>query len=76
MIKTAQSVGFNLSEMHEMIDHKVRHKVFPLKVANTLFDKKRTELRQKIAAIQELEQRLLALQELMNHTFGSPNTFP
>ena len=70
MIKTAQSVGFNLSEMHEMIDHKVRHKVFPLPIANTLFDKKRAELRQNIAAIEELEQRLVALQQLMNQTFG------
>lgn len=70
MIKTTQSVGFSLSEIHELIDHKVKHKVFPLKVANRLFDQKHSELQQKIAAIQELQQRLVALQELMNRTFG------
>ena len=70
MIKTAQSVGFNLSELHPMVDQKVRHKVFPLKIANTLFDQKRTELRQKITAIRELEKRLLVLQKQMNRTFG------
>jgi len=71
MIKTAQSVGFTLSEMREMIKHKVRHKVFPLSLANELFEKKRNDLNQKIADLQELTTRLLALQELMNITFGT-----
>lgn len=70
MIKTAQSVGFNLSEMHGLIADKLIHKVFPLKTANALFDKKRDTLRQQMAALLELEQRLLGLQEQMNRTFG------
>lgn len=70
MIKTAQSVGFNLSEMHGLIAAKLSHKVFPLKTANTLFEKKRAALRQQMAALLELEQRLLGLQEQMNRTFG------
>lgn len=72
MIKTAQSVGFTLSEMREMIKHKVRHKVFPLSLANELFEKKRDDINQKIAELQELTSRLLTLQELMNTTFGTP----
>jgi len=70
MIKTAQSVGFNLSEMHEMIAAKLNHKVFPLATANALFDKKRAALRAQMAALLDLEQRLLGLQEQMNRTFG------
>lgn len=70
VIKTAQSVGFNLSEMHGLIADKLTYKVFPLQAANTLFDKKRTALRQQMAALLELEQRLLGLQEQMNRTFG------
>lgn len=70
MIKTAQSVGFNLSEMGEMIAAKVNHKVFPLKAANKLFDKKRATLRRQMATLLELEQRLVGLQEQMNRTFG------
>lgn len=70
MIKTAQSVGFNLSELHGLIADKLNHKVFPLKAANSLFDEKRTALRQQMAALLELEQRLLGLQEQMNRTFG------
>ena len=71
MIKTAQSVGFNLSEMGEMISDKLNHKVFPLQTANKLFDKKRIALRRQMAALLELEQRLVGLQEQMNRTFGS-----
>lgn len=70
MIKTAQSVGFNLAEVRGMVAHKAKHKVFPLKIANALFDKKRAALREQVNAIAELEQRLIALQELMNRTFG------
>lgn len=70
MIKTAQSVGFNLSEMHGLIADKLTHKVFPLKSANILFDKKRAALRQQMASLLELEHRLLGLQEQMNRTFG------
>ena len=70
MIKTAQSVGFNLSEMHGLISEKLIHKVFPLNAANTLFGKKRAALRQQMATLLELEQRLLGLQEQMNRTFG------
>lgn len=70
MIKTTQSVGFNLSELHGLITAKLKQKVFPLKAANSLFDNKRAALRQKMAALLELEQRLLGLQEQMNRTFG------
>lgn len=70
MIKTAQLVGFNLSELRGLIADKLKHKVFPLKAANSLFDKKRIMLRQQMAALLELEQRLLGLQEQMNRTFG------
>ncbi len=70
MIKRAQSVGFNLSELTELIAGKVKTNRFPLHIANTLFDKKRAALRQEVAALLELEQRLVALREEMNRTFG------
>ena len=70
MIKRAQSVGFNLSELTELIAGKVKTNRFPLHIANALFDKKRAALRQEVAALLELEQRLVALRKEMNHTFG------
>jgi DNA-binding transcriptional MerR regulator len=70
MIKRAQSVGFNLSELTELIADKVKNNRFPLKIANALFDKKRAALRAQVDTLLELEQRLLALREEMNRTFG------
>lgn len=70
IIKTAQSVGFNLEEVRELIAHKARHKVFPLQIANALFDRKRAALRREVAEIRERERRLTALQKQMNRTFG------
>ncbi len=70
MIKRAQSVGFNLSELTELIADKVKNHRFPLQIANALFDKKRTALRREVDALLELEQRLVALREEMNRTFG------
>lgn len=70
MIKTAQSVGFSLNEVREMVAHKAQHKTFPLQLANALFAKKRLALREQIAAIRALDRRLVSLQKLMNRTFG------
>ena len=70
MIKRAQSVGFNLSELTELIADKVKNNRFPLKIANALFDNKRAALRMEVDSLLELEQRLLALREEMNRTFG------
>jgi DNA-binding transcriptional MerR regulator len=70
MIKHAQSVGFSLAELEELIADKARHNRFPLRIANQLFEKKRAALRCEIAALAELERRLVALQAQMNRTFG------
>ena len=70
MIKRAQSVGFNLNELKELIAEKVRGKRFPLKTANELFEKKRAALRRQRDALAALERRLVALKKEMNRTFG------
>ena len=70
MIKRSQSVGFNLSELTELIADKVKNHRFPLHIANALFDKKRVALRKQVDALLDLEQRLVALREEMNRTFG------
>jgi len=69
MIKRAQSVGFVLSELHDIIAEKVKHNRFPLKTANTLFDRKRSALRQEIAALRDLDRQLVALQSEVNKRF-------
>ncbi len=69
MIKRAQSVGFVLSELHDIIAEKVKHNRFPLKTANTLFDRKRGALRREIAALCDLDRQLVALQSEVNKRF-------
>lgn len=70
MVKHAQSVGFSLKELKELVAAKVRDNRFPLRLANDLFDRKRTALRDEINVLQELDQRLTALKEDMNRIFG------
>lgn len=76
MIKHAQLVGFSLKELKALVAAKVSDTRFPLKLANDLFDAKRTTLRNEIAALQELDQRLVALKEDMNRIFGGQRSRP
>jgi DNA-binding transcriptional MerR regulator len=70
MIRRAQEVGFNLSELHELSDRKVQEGRFPLAVANRLFDAKQAQLRRKIQEIEALERELLTLREELNRVYG------
>ena len=70
MIKHAQSFGFSLKELKELVAAKVDHKRFPLELANDLFDRKRAALRDEIKALRKLDQRLVNLKNEMIRTFG------
>jgi DNA-binding transcriptional MerR regulator len=70
MVKQAQSVGFNLRELKELVAAKVSDTGFPLELANDLFERKRAALRDEIDALEVLDQRLTALKEEMNRVFG------
>ena len=69
MCKHSQSVGFTLAEVKQLIDKRIKSKTFPLDFANQLFDKKKTELQQRVRAIQEIEAQLDVLREEMNNMF-------
>lgn len=70
MVKHAQSVGFSLKELRALVAAKVKDNLFPLTLANGLFDRKRVALRERINALRELDHRLTALKEDMNRIFG------
>lgn len=70
MIKTAQSVGFSLKELRELVTAKVNNRRFPIKQANELFDRKRTELREQMDALKKQDQNIVDLRKKMNSIFG------
>jgi MerR family copper efflux transcriptional regulator len=61
MIKTAQSVGFSLEDLRELVQLKVNEKQFPLEFAKILFSKKRESLE---GEIKELENQIAQLDHL------------
>ncbi len=71
MIKRAQSVGFSLTELTELVAYKATHSKFPLDIASDLISKKRNELSNEIARITKQDETLKALQEELNATFSS-----
>ncbi|MDH5778340.1 MAG: MerR family transcriptional regulator [Gammaproteobacteria bacterium] len=71
MIKTAQSVGFSLAELKELVALKVSEKEFPLEFANILFGKKREKLQQEIDTINSQISDLDELNKEMNRIFSS-----
>lgn len=70
MIKHAQSYGFSLAELRELVAAKVRHNRFPLKLAEALVARKRIALRRQIADIRALDRRLVQLTRDMRRNFG------
>jgi MerR family copper efflux transcriptional regulator len=70
MIKCAQSVGFTLNELKQLVAAKVSTSGFPLALANDLFNQKRAAVRGQIDALEMLDKRLMALKEEMNRNFG------
>ena len=69
MIKHAQSFGFCLAELKELVAAKINKKQFPLELANALFDRKRVALRDEINALRKLDQGLIDLKGEMNRIF-------
>jgi MerR family copper efflux transcriptional regulator len=73
MIKCAQSVGFNLAELKELVLAKISKNRFPLQLAHTLLDKKRAALDEEIKILQALDQRIVDLKATINKVFGQPS---
>jgi DNA-binding transcriptional MerR regulator len=61
MIKTAQSVGFSLNDLHELVQLKVSNKDFPLEFAKRLFHSKRRQLDQEV---EDLKRQIIQLDAL------------
>jgi DNA-binding transcriptional MerR regulator len=69
VLKHSQSFGFRLEEMRSLVAKKVAVNDFPLRLANALFDRKRTELRSRIRETEELLAGLEAMRRRMNRIF-------
>lgn len=69
MIKRAQTVGFNLAELKQLVALKATGNRFPIEVANRLIAGKREKLRGEMNEIMSLDQRLVELQDELNRTF-------
>lgn len=70
MIRRAQSVGFNLAELKELVALKAKESRFPLEIANDLIAAKREKLRNDMERIRSLDRQLNELHEELNRTFG------
>lgn len=70
-IRRAQSVGFNLAELKDLVATKVRSNRFPLEMAIEMIASKRQSLRNEMRRIQSLEQRLDELEDELDGLFGA-----
>lgn len=70
MIRRAQTVGFNLAELKELVALKAQSNRFPIKTANELIASKREKLRCDMDKIKSLDLQLIELHEELNRTFG------
>mgnify|MGYP003423517954 FL=1 len=70
MIKHAQSFGFSLAELHELVAATADRSRFPLKLANALIARKRLALRRQIADIRALDRGLAQVLRDLNRLFG------
>ena len=70
MIRRAQTVGFALSELKELVAYKAKYGKFPLDIANNLIEEKRDALRHEMNHIALQDEGLNALQEELNRTFA------
>jgi DNA-binding transcriptional MerR regulator len=61
MIRRAQSVGFNLSELKEITNIKAREARFPFELAYRLILQKREQLQNEIKRLSGIDQGLLSL---------------
>ncbi len=69
MIKRAQSVGFTLAEMKQLVAHKARYGSFPLEMADEMIQQKREYLRLETSRLARQGERLKALQEELHAAF-------
>ncbi len=70
MIKHAQSFGFSLAELRELVAATADKPRFPLKLARALIARKRAAMRRQIADIRALDRQLAQLVRNMNRMFG------
>lgn len=70
MIKHAQSFGFSLAELHELVAATADRPRFPLKLANALIARKRLALRRQIADLRALDRGLAQVLRDLNRLFG------
>lgn len=71
IIRTAQSVGFKLSEMSRLIEAKKSLDHFPLELANQGIESKRLQLQAQIEALQIMDGQLIALKGDINRLFAA-----
>jgi DNA-binding transcriptional MerR regulator len=70
VIKHAQSYGFSLSDLRELVAAIGRQKNFPLKQALAMVARKRAALKRQAAELRTLDRRLVGLTRDMCRHFG------
>jgi DNA-binding transcriptional MerR regulator len=70
MIRHAQSYGFSLAELKELVAAKVRNNRFPVKLAEAMVVRKRDALRRQVDDIRALDKRLVQLTCDIRRNFG------
>ena len=72
MIRRAQTAGFSLAELKELVVLKAQSTRFPIEVAYGLIASKREKLRKQMDEIGLLDRRLTELERELNLNFGNP----
>lgn len=69
LVKHAQSVGFTLTELKELVAYKAKFNRFPLDIANALIQQKRKALHMEITHIVRQDESLQALHDELNRVY-------
>lgn len=70
IIRHAQTFGFSLAELRELVAATARKPRFPLKLATAVIARKRVELRRRIVDMRALDRQLVQLTRDMQRMFG------
>jgi len=70
VIKHAQSYGFSLADLRDLVAAIGKQKNFPLKQALTMVERKRAALRRQATELRTLDRRLVGLMRDMRRHFG------
>lgn len=70
IIRHAQTFGFSLAELRELVAAAARKPRFPLKLATAVIARKRVELRRRIVDMRALDRQLVQLTRDMQRMFG------